>query len=76
MRLKTKNEIRSKVRLLYGLTYVLREHIDDLRVDARNPDIDQLYALVRETNETLERIIDILADIEYTIFLETNKGSH
>lgn len=70
MKMQTKNDIRTKVRLLYGLAYVLREDIDELRIHSADSDIECLQMFVQETTETMEKLINILAEIEYIIFLE------
>lgn len=73
MNRQTKSNIRSKTRLIYGLVHVLKEDIDNLRIDVNSLDINRMKETIQDTNETLEKITDIVADIEYIIYLNTLK---
>lgn len=76
MNTRAKNSIREKTRTVYGLMHILKDDIDNLRIDVANLDINRLRVSIADTNETLEKIIDIMAEIEYIIYLENLKGSH
>lgn len=71
---KTKNDIRSKARLIYGLTHVLKDDIDSLRTDAKTCELNRLIESLNNTNETIEKIIDIIAEIEYSIYLDNSQN--
>lgn len=71
---KTKHSIRDKARLTYGLTLVLKDDIDMLRSFANDYDVDRLYESVRDVTETLDKLVDIIAQLECTLYLEKLKG--
>ena len=71
---KTKQGIRDKARLTYGLSLVLKDDIDTLRSYANDFDVDRLYEAVRDTVETLDRLVDIMAQLECALYLEKLKG--
>lgn len=66
---RMKNDICAKARLIYGLLNVLKYDVDNLRVDANAMDISNLVRTVEDTNRTLENITDLVAEIEYLLYL-------
>ena len=71
---KTKYAIRDKARLTYGLSLVLKDDIDMLRSLANDYDVDRLYEAVRDTVETLDKLVDIMAQLECALYVEKLKG--
>lgn len=66
---KTKRDIRAKARLTYGLLNILKCDIDNLRVDVNDYNLDNLSESIRETNETLGKLIEVVAELELIIYL-------
>lgn len=73
MNYKTKHKIRTKAGLLYGLLNVLKDDIDMLRSDANVYDIDNLERSVKDTVETLEKLTDAIAELEYILYVCKNE---
>lgn len=71
---KTKHAIRDKARLTYGLTLVLKDDVDTLRTYTNDFDVDHLYEAVRDVTETLDKLVDVIAQLECTLYLEKLKG--
>jgi hypothetical protein len=71
---KTKHAIRDKARLTYGLSLVLKDDVDTLRSCVNDFDIDRLYEAIRDTVETLDKLVDVMAQLEYILYLEKLKG--
>ena len=71
---KTKQGIRDKARLTYGLSLVLKDDVDTLRSCVNDFDIDRLYEAIRDTVETLDKLVDVMAQLEYILYLEKLKG--
>lgn len=71
---KTKHAIRDKARLTYGLSLVLKDDVDALRMCVNDFNVDRLYEAVRDVTETLDKLVDIIAQLEYSLYLEKLKG--
>ena len=71
---KTKHAIRDKARLTYGLSLVLKDDIDMLRSLVNDYDVDRLYESVRDVTETLDKLVDIISQLECALYLEKLKG--
>lgn len=72
---KTKREIRSKARIAHGLADVLRYDTGNIVSDANECHMDILIDTVFDTKETLQNLMDVIAEIEYLLYLETFKES-
>lgn len=72
---KNKREIRSKARIAHGLADVLRYDTGNVVSDANEFHMDILIETVLDTKETLQNLIDVMAEIEYLLYLETFKES-
>jgi hypothetical protein len=70
-----KNSIRAKARLIYGLLNVLEYDIDNLRSDVNTCEVASLMKTIQDTNMTLENLIDIVAEIEYLLYLHNAEES-
>ena len=73
MHAKVKKNIRDKTRLTYGLSIVLKDDVEQLRSCVDEFDVDRLYEAIRDTVGTLDKIVDIVAQLEYTLYLERLK---
>lgn len=73
MHAKTRKNIRDKARLTGGLVSVLNDDIFVLREHANTCDVDKLNEALFATNETIEKITDALAQIEYALYLDSRK---
>lgn len=70
-----KSSIRSKARLIYGLLNVLKYDVDNLRMDVHTCEVVNLMKTIRDTNMTLENLIDLVAEIEYLLYLHSSDES-
>lgn len=66
---KVRSSIRSNTRLFRGLLNVLEYDIDNLKTDLNNGEVTSLIRTIQDTNETLQNLIDVMAEIEYTLYL-------
>ena len=67
---KTKNTVLSKTRLVYGLLNILEYDIDNLKNDVSYGDTVDISRTVDEINDTLDNLIDVIAEIEYALYLK------
>lgn len=72
---RAKREIRSKVRLAYCLVDILEYDVSNLRSDSYECDPEELKSTLNETKETIQNISDIIAEIEYMLYLDKFKGA-
>lgn len=72
---KTKREIRSKARIACGLSDVLKYDTSNILSDANECHMDILIETVLNTKETLQNLVDVIAEIEYLLYLERFKES-
>ena len=72
---KTKTELRSKARIAHGLADVLRYDTGNIVSDANECHLDILIETVLDTKETLQNLVDAVAEIEYILYLEAYKES-
>ena len=66
---KTKRTIKDKARLAYGLSHVLKDDIDILRVSTCKDDWKDLISVTQDTRETVQKLLDTLVDMEYYLYL-------
>lgn len=59
----------AKARLTYGLIHVLRYNVDCLRIDVVEFDPDNIMRTIKEVNETLDKITDTVAQLEYLLYM-------
>jgi hypothetical protein len=70
-----KNEMKSRARLLRGLSNVLQLDAEYIWSDANNFDLDCLGESVREAKVTLQQAVDCLTELEYHLYLTKRKES-
>ena len=75
MNSKTKRELRNKTRLTCGLVNILKYDIDNLVSEADEGDLEELVRTMQDAKETLQNIADIVAEIEYLLYLSKFGGS-
>lgn len=71
MNIDIKREIRLNARLAYGLLNVLKDDIDTLRININKNNDDKLEESMRDTKDTLQKIVDTVVDLEYALYLDT-----
>ena len=74
MDIRTKNDIRAKAKLAYGLLNVLEYDLDNLRTDVNECNVDDLRKTLQDTTRTLDNLIDVIGEIEYIVFLYGTEG--
>ena len=72
---KVRSSICSNTRLFRGLLNVLEYDIDNLKTDLNNGEVTSLIRTIQDTNETLQNLIDVMAEIEYTLYLSSLEES-
>lgn len=72
---KSKQEIRSKARIAHGLADVLRYDTGNIMSDANECHLDILIETVLDTKATMQNLVNVIAEIEYLLYLETFKES-
>lgn len=74
MRKRTKRKITERARLTYGLMHILKDCVDDLRMYANPCDLEKLDEVIDDTKETLQKLTDVVAELEYILYLENMKS--
>ena len=70
MKSRTKRKITENARLTYGLTYILKDCADNIRVRTCQHELDKLDAVIDGTKEILQKLTDAVTEIEYMLYLE------
>lgn len=66
---KTRNDILGKARLIHGLLNILEYDIDSIKNDVLIGETSNLNRTIQDTNVTLDNLIDIIAEMEYVLYL-------
>ena len=64
-----KKEMKDRSRLAKGLVNALKYDVDYIFSDVENYDIFCLEESLREANDTTQRLVDNLKEIEYLLYL-------
>ena len=62
--------IIEKTGLTCALMYILKECIEDIHIHANAYDLDNLDIAIDDTKETLEKMIDVVTELEYILYLK------
>lgn len=73
MNYKAKRDIRNKSRLACGLINILKYDADNLMSDANECNMETMLNTMAETKETLQNLVDVIAEIEYILYLNALK---
>ena len=68
--------IKKRARAAKGILNLLKDDIDQLRVDANDFDLICLEESIRDTKSTLQMLNDNITEIEYMLYLATSKESY
>ena len=75
MDFELKKQLRDKAQFTYGLLNVLKCDIDILRKDASDFDLVRLEESVRNTDETLQKLLLLVEELEYILKLDKIKDA-
>lgn len=68
-----KVEMRKRASITNGLLNLLRDDIDQLRVDAEDFDIICLEESLKDVRTTLQMFVDNITEMEYMLYLFKSK---
>lgn len=74
MRKNIKTDMRKRARVAAGLLNLLRDDIDQLRVDTDDFDLICLEESIKDTKTTLQMLNDNVTEIEYLLYLFRNEN--
>lgn len=66
---KTRNDILGKARLIHGLLTILEYDIDNIKNDVLIGETSNLSRTIQDTNTSLDNLIDVIAEMEYILYL-------
>ena len=66
---KTKIKIRTKARLLRGLTNILNDDIERIYKDAEDYDVIRLQESLQDASDTLQCLLDNVVELDYELYL-------
>lgn len=69
MNSKTKRKVKDKTRTAYGMLHVLKDDIENMRIDANAGDYSRLILSVSDTRETIQKLLDEIVEMEYYLYL-------
>lgn len=75
MKNELKKEMRTRAQLIRGLVNLLQDDVTYICTDANDFDLIGLGESVRETKDTLQRLVDNVKELEYTLYLTKQKRS-
>ena len=70
-----KKEIKERARLTRVLANALGHDTEYLYADAETYDLMCIYESIRETKDTVQKLVDNLKEIEYLLYLVRNNES-
>ena len=70
MEFEMKKQLHNKASYTYGLLNILKCDIDVLRKEASDCNLDKLRESVREVDDTLQKLLLTVSEIEYLIKLD------
>ena len=70
-----KQEMRTRAQLAKGLTNVLQSDLEYVCADARDYDIICLNESIRDTKDTLQKLVDNIKELEYLLYLTKQDDS-
>jgi hypothetical protein len=74
MKQDVKIDVRRKARMIRGTINLLVDDASYICSDADDFDLVGLRESIPEAKETVEKLIDHIADLEYAVYLSTNEG--
>lgn len=66
---KTRNEVLGKARLIHGLLNILEYDINNIKNDVLVGETSNLSRTIQDTNTSLDNLIDVIAEMEYILYL-------
>lgn len=75
MNSEVKLEMRRKANIIRGLINLLQDDATYICADANDFDLIGLGVSIEETKDTLQRLVDTMAELEYTLYLSKQKSS-
>lgn len=73
MRKNVKFDMRKRARLSMGMLNLLKDDIEQMKIDTDDFDLICLEESIRDAKETLQMIMDNITEIEYMLYLYTSK---
>lgn len=70
-----KKEMRDRARLARGLANALGHDVDYIHMDVENFDLICMNESIRETKDTLQKLMDNITELEYLFYLLKKDGS-
>ena len=64
-----KREMKTRARLARGLVTALMSDVDYICSDVDNYDVICMASSIRETHDTVQRLVDNLTELEYLLYL-------
>lgn len=73
--MSTKLEMTKKAHMIKGLVNILVDDAMYLCADAKDFDLIGLGVSIEETKDTIQRVVDHLAELEYAVYLSKQNGA-
>lgn len=70
-----KRELKKKSQMIRGLAILLKDDAEYICSDANDFDLLGLGVSIDEVKDTIQRLIDNVAELEYTIYLSKQNNS-
>ena len=74
MQKNTKLEMRKRARALEGLLNLLRDDIDQLRIDSADFDVICLEESIKDARTTLQMFVDNVTEMEYMLYMVKSRN--
>lgn len=68
----TKKRIKDLTGLAYRMSVILKDDVDELRLDADGLDIGKITNSLNDVIESSERLADTIAELEYVLYCNRN----
>ena len=74
MNITNKNMLKDKIRTMCGLTTILKNDIDILRINVYESDSDKTHESLQEAYITIQNLISVVDQIDYILKLDKIEG--
>lgn len=66
---KDRRDILGKIKLVNGLMSIMEYDVNNIKNDILSGEVSNLGSVIEDTNTTLDNLIDVIAEIEYILYL-------
>lgn len=75
MKRSIKTELKARSRLSHGLLNLLKDDLETIDLDIDSNDFISISESIQEAKSTIQKLVDNITELEYTIYLSKRADS-